>query len=86
MGVNKHTAYRWYREGNLPVPTRRVGRLILVDLDGAAGRPGGRTVVYARVSSHDQRGDLERQVARVTTWATAAGLGLMRWWSRSVRV
>ena len=33
VGVNKHTAYRWYREGKLPVPARRVGRLILVDRD-----------------------------------------------------
>ena len=23
VGVNKHTAYRWYREGRLPVPARR---------------------------------------------------------------
>ena len=34
----------------------------------------GRSVVYARVSSHHQRADLERQVARVTAWATAGGL------------
>ena len=32
-------------------------------------RPG-RTVVYARVSSADQKSDLDRQVARVTAWAT----------------
>ncbi len=30
--------------------------------------------MYARVSSHHQRADLERQVARVTAWATAGGL------------
>ena len=30
-------------------------------------------VVYARVSSHDQRHDLDRQVARLTEWATASG-------------
>jgi putative resolvase len=31
-------------------------------------------VVYARVSSHDQRADLERQVARLTEWVTAQGI------------
>lgn len=38
-------------------------------------RPGtsGRTVIYARVSSHDQRVDLDRQVARLTRWATSNG-------------
>jgi putative resolvase len=30
-------------------------------------------VAYARVSSHDQRTDLDRQVARLTEWATGGG-------------
>ncbi len=34
---------------------------------------GGRTAVYARVSTHDRTKDLDRQVARVTAWATAQG-------------
>ena len=63
--------YRWFRAGLLPVPAQRVGRLILVDeLVGEAG-PQARTAVYARVSSADQKADLDRQVARVTAWATA---------------
>jgi predicted site-specific integrase-resolvase len=33
-------------------------------------------VVYARVSSSDQRPDLDRQVARVTEWATGRKLGV----------
>lgn len=32
--------------------------------------PAGATVVYARASSAGQRPDLDRQVARVTGWAT----------------
>lgn len=38
----------------------------------------GQIVVYARVSSADQRPDLDRQVARVTTWATSQGLAVER--------
>ena len=34
---------------------------------------GGRSVVYARVSSHDQSEGLAAQIARVTVWATANG-------------
>jgi hypothetical protein len=37
------TAYRWYREGKLPVPARKVGRLILV-----SPRKGGWPPVMAR--------------------------------------
>ena len=33
----------------------------------------GRRVVYARVSSSDQREDLDRQVGRVVEWATQQG-------------
>lgn len=72
--MNKHTAYRWYREGNLPVPAKRAGKLILVDIEGRSGK--GRTVVCARVSSHDQRADLDRQSARLTGWATENGLAV----------
>ncbi len=75
VGVSKHTAYRWWRDGTLPVPAQRVGRLILVDI-GTVSAEHARTVVYARVSSHDQRGDLDRQVARLTEWATSTGLSV----------
>lgn len=69
VGVNRHTAYRWFREGTLPVPAERVGRLILVRTAPTSDRDGGTAVVYARVSSHDQRSDLDRQVVRLTGWA-----------------
>jgi putative resolvase len=73
VGVNRHTAYRWFREGTLPVPAERVGRLILVKTAATPDSAGG-VVVYARVSSHDQRSDLDRQVARLTEWATVVGM------------
>jgi predicted site-specific integrase-resolvase len=69
-GVVRVTAYRWFRAGLLPVPARRVGRLILVgEPIGEAGLRA-RAAVYARVSSADQKADLDRQVVRVTAWAT----------------
>ncbi|AEF38968.1 Resolvase domain protein [Hoyosella subflava DQS3-9A1] len=56
----------------MPVPARRLDSgTIWVDV--AKVSPAGRVVVYARVSSHDQRADLDRQVARLTQWATANG-------------
>jgi putative resolvase len=56
----------------LPVPAERVGRLILVKTSAKSDSAG--VVVYARVSSHDQRSDLDRQVARLTAWATGHDL------------
>jgi len=69
-GVARVTAYRWFRAGLLPVPVVKVGRLILVDEPTADTGVDRRTAVYARVSSADQKVDLDRQVARVTAWAT----------------
>lgn len=73
QGVHPITAYRWFREGKLPVPARRVGRLILVDPPTEHPKEAGKTVVYARVCSSEQRSDLDRQVARVTEWVTKEG-------------
>ena len=52
------------------MPARRVGRLILVDDPIGEAGLGARTAVNARVSCADQKADLDRQVARVTAWAT----------------
>ncbi len=75
QGVHPVTAYRWFREGRLPVPARRVGRLILVDAAREPTSPG-RVVAYCRVSSADQKDDLERQAGRVVTGATERGLSV----------
>lgn len=74
QGVHPQTAYKWFREGKLPVPARKMGKLILVgDLADRPAQRRGRTVVYARVSSADQKPDLDRQVARVISWGTEHG-------------
>jgi putative resolvase len=73
QGVHPVTAYRWFREGKLPVPARRAGRLILVDPDPKPAEVGT-VAVYCRVASADQREDLERQVGRVVAGATGLGL------------
>jgi predicted site-specific integrase-resolvase len=78
QGVSYDTARRWWLAGKLPVPAYQVGRLIVI---GEPVRPDaieGKTVVYARVSSVDQRPDLDRQVARVATWAGARHLPVDR--------
>lgn len=80
QGVHVQTAYRWYREGTLPVPARKVGRLILVSPQTAAGsgRKAESAGLYARVSSHDQKSSLDGQVARLSAWAAEAGLPVVR--------
>ena len=69
QGVSYATALRWYKAGKLPVPAYQAGRLIVIGEPGVAAT--GTVAVYARVSSSDQSADLDRQVARVSAWATA---------------
>jgi putative resolvase len=76
-GVHPQTAYRWFREGTMPVPARRLpSGTIMVDVVGDDTQ--GQVVVYARVSSADQRADLDRQVARVAAWVTGQDMAVSR--------
>ncbi|MFY9334653.1 MAG: IS607 family transposase [Mycobacterium sp.] len=79
QGVHPQTAYRWFREGTLPVPAVRVNsRSVLVSPDSTAAAPVAAFGVYARVSSHDQKSDLDRQVSRLSGWAAEAGGQVVR--------
>ncbi len=56
----------------MPVPARQL-ESGTIWVETPAADVSGKTVVYARVTSYDQRADLDRQVARLTDWATSNG-------------
>jgi len=53
-------------------------RTVLVSPDTPAEPAAAGYGLYARVSSHDQKPDLDRQVARLTAWAADAGGQVVR--------
>ena len=67
LGVSPQTLRRWEREGKLLPDERTAGGRRRYDLarlrpeQFRAGDAPRRTIAYARVSSHDQKDDLERQ-------------------------
>jgi len=76
-GVSRMTAWRMAPSGSL---------------DGAKLSPAGRwyvevdepeairlTVAYARVSSPEQKSDLDRQVARIAEWSSGQGIRIDRY-------
>lgn len=71
--MHYQTAWSWAKNGQMPVPVVKTGTGRYLVLEPAAAS-AGRTVAYCRVSSSDQRDDLERQAGRVVTAATARGL------------
>ncbi|MFF3611440.1 IS607 family transposase [Streptomyces sp. NPDC002580] len=73
QGLSYQTAWRWVKDGKMPVPVRQAPSGTWL-LDEAVVRPSGRVVAYCRVSSADQKTDLERQAARVVDGTHGHGL------------
>lgn len=57
----------------MPVPAPRLPTGTTI-VDNPPPAASSAATLYARVSSHDQRADLDRQIARLTACATTAGL------------
>ena len=75
QGVSYQTAWRWVKDGKMPVPVRQAPSGTWL-VDEPAPETFGRVVAYCRVSSGDQKDDLERQAARVVTGANKQGLAV----------
>jgi putative resolvase len=73
QGISYKTAWRWVKDDAMPVPWRQLpSGTILVDAP-VDERPST-VALYARVSSHDQRNDLDRQLARLSQYAAERDL------------
>ena len=79
LGVAQETLRRWERLGKISVERTPKGhrRYDLAKLrgivSGSTKQCGKRTIAYARVSSHDQKTDLVRQVALLETFCASHG-------------
>ncbi|WP_042667868.1 IS607 family transposase [Desulfurococcus amylolyticus] len=79
VGISYRTFKRWVSEGRVNVVRTPSGRMRVPYSEVErilGGRPEARevrAVVYARVSSSDQKSDLERQVQYLTQYCSAKG-------------
>jgi predicted site-specific integrase-resolvase len=75
QGIPYKSAHRWFQSGHLPVPAKQMptGMIIVYPDDSPAGQDNS-VALYARVSSSDQKPDLDRQLARLVEWANAQHL------------
>src|SRR5437764_5988939 len=71
MGVSYKTAFRWWKAGKLDAYQLDTGTIIVRE-SGAPDTPPN-VALYARVSSADQKEDLERQVQRLKDYAASRG-------------
>ncbi|MCE4618400.1 MAG: IS607 family transposase [Desulfurococcales archaeon] len=79
IGISYRTFKRWVSEGRIRVvrtPTGRI-RVPYSEVERIlSGKPEAgevRAVIYARVSSSDQKSDLERQIHHLTQYCSAKG-------------
>src|SRR3990167_416694 len=75
-GVHYRTAKRWVREGTFPAKIERTpgGHLRVIEAVADEAVADEAVVIYARVSSSDQKADLARQGERMVAYARAKGL------------
>jgi predicted site-specific integrase-resolvase len=71
-GVRYETAWRWFRDGK--IKGHRVGEhTILIDEDVQEPSAAQKIAVYARVSSAENKSNLDSQAERLSAYCTAKG-------------
>jgi putative resolvase len=67
QGISYRTAWRWFKEGTLPVIVEQTptGTILVKEAESESNR----IAIYARVSSSDQKDDLDRQISRLVLFA-----------------
>jgi putative resolvase len=71
------TAWRLATRGEIPNASLSPVGHWFVEIDAPEDRR--QTVAYARVSSHDQKADLDRQIARIAEWAAKEDVRIDRY-------
>jgi predicted site-specific integrase-resolvase len=75
-GLAYKTAWRMWRDGKLPVPAEQLPTGTVI-VHPPAAAPADTVALCARVSSGDQRGDLERQLGRLADYASRERMTLV---------
>ncbi|MEM3852045.1 MAG: IS607 family transposase [Methanomassiliicoccales archaeon] len=76
--IDYKTAYRLFRSGRFPRPVEQLATGTILVHEPEPSHIAPAVALYARVSSHDQKTDLERQMQRLRDFASANGLPVKR--------
>lgn len=77
QGVSYRTAWRWFKSGKLPCPSKQLPSGTIIIAEPNQNKLNS-VAIYARVSSNDQKKDLDRQVARLVAHANENGLSVSK--------
>lgn len=77
LGISYHTAWRHFKQGKIPYPTKQLKTgTVIVEFDPSKAdnpRTHNKAAIYARVSSAENKSNLDAQAERLTQYATAKG-------------
>lgn len=75
LGISYKTAWRLWKNGQLPVAAEQLatGTIIVKEPEASYETEPRSVVLYARVSSSDQKQDLDRQLSRLVEYSTSQG-------------
>jgi len=76
-GLAYKTAWRMWRDGKLPIPAEQLPTGTVLVHPPAIADNGG-VALYARVSSGEQKADLERQLGRLAEYASRERLSVVQ--------
>ena len=77
QGISYRAAWNLFKNGQLPVPAMQLATgTIIVDTEKPLPPQGA--ALYARVSSSDQKNDLEAQLGRLSAFAASSKLQVIR--------
>ncbi len=80
LGISYKTAWRWWKSGKLPHPARQTETgLVIVDYrKDEVIRSSSRAAIYSRVSSSENKDNLERQAERLIQYSVAKGYQVVK--------
>jgi putative resolvase len=73
VGVTYRTAFRWWQNGDIKGYQLPSGTIVVTEGEERQESRAGQVVIYARVSSHEHRANLERQTERLEDYCAAKG-------------
>src|SRR5258708_28553164 len=78
VGVTYRTAFRWWQNGDIQGYQLPSGTIVVTEGEEMPESRTGQVVIYARVSSHEHRANLEQQAERLEDYCAAKGYQVSR--------
>lgn len=73
VGVTYRTAFRWWQNGQIKGYQLPSGTIVVTEGEEHSAKQNEQVAIYARVSFHEHRANLERQAERLEDYCAAKG-------------